>query len=170
MDYLRELQKKSTKHVCKTWMPTDSRWRDIWTEVASTLQKRHPGSRDLLSKGLQILLDRPWFSRVWILQEVTNATSALVYCGTRSIQARIFIMAPHLIKVTVKDHCQSVLDIMPSAARGSSWWSESQDLHTLLKKFWSSKAHDPRDMIYALLEMSLDAGDSPLLRPDYELS
>lgn len=170
MDYLQQLQKESLKHACKDWMPSDKRWQGLWTTIRPILQRKHAGPEAQLSQGLQTLLDRPWFSRVWILQEVANAKVAFVRCGAKSIRAGIFALAPQLITATVTNHCESVLDIMPSASRKNSWWGQNRDLHTLLQKFRDAEAHDSRDMIYALLGMSSDANNSAMLRPDYGMS
>lgn len=40
--------------------------------------------------ALEELLARPWFRRVWILQEVASAKSALVVCGAKYVSARTF--------------------------------------------------------------------------------
>lgn len=55
-------------------------------------------------KGIKLLLERPWFQRVWILQEVANAKAAVVYAGTKSVSARIFTLAPLLTRVQPEPH------------------------------------------------------------------
>ena len=116
---------------------------------------------------MECLLGRPWFKRVWILQEVANAKAAVVCSGTKSVSARIFALAPLLIGAKLEPHCQAVLDIMPGSSRKESWWSQKRDLYTLLLKFRGSEASDQRDMIYALLGISSDAQDTDNLRADY---
>ncbi len=119
-------------------------------------------------KGLRELLQRPWFKRVWVIQEVAKARSAQVLCGTNSISAPNFAMIPQLIEVTPDPHCQAILDIMPGFTRKFSWWKETRDLHTLLLKFKGSEASEPRDSIYALLGISSNASETEILLPDYE--
>ena len=102
------------------------------------------------------------------MQEVANARAALVYCGTKYIQARFLSLAPLLIGIIPEAHCQAVLDVLPGPARKDSWWSQSRDLYTLLRNFGRSEAQDERDMIYALLGMLSDTDKSDMLRPDYE--
>jgi ankyrin repeat protein len=167
MDSIRLLQKKSIKHAFRNWKLADERWVDLWATFQPILRRRDSDSAYRLRNGLQSLLRRPWFRRVWILQEVANAKAAWVCCGPNYVQAHVFTLAPLLLGVRPDPHCHAVLDIMPGPSRRDSWWSQSQDLYTLLSNFGGCEATDPRDIIYALLGISSDAKDSDILRPDY---
>lgn len=116
------------------------------------------------------LLDRSWFRRVWILQEIARATKVEMHCGLHSCPASVFTAIPPLLNASPGEHCQAVLDIMPGPSRRTSWWSQKRDLGTLLSKFKDSQATDPRDAVYALLGISSDAVDSQYLLPDYGYS
>jgi hypothetical protein len=137
-----------------------AQWTTFWLLVP-----QDPGIEP--REGLDLLLRRPWFRRVWILQEIANAKKASVWCGTKSVRARTFALAPSLIGIKPERHCQAVLDIMPGRLQEESWWSESRDLYNLLLKFRESRASDPRDKVYALLGISSDARNTDSLRPDY---
>lgn len=113
------------------------------------------------------LMARPWFRRVWILQEVATGRKATVMCGRSSVSTRVFAMVPAIVEFSIQEHCQAVLDIMPGHSRRLSWWGERQDLQTLLLKFAASEATDERDKIYALLGISSDAYNSKELVPSY---
>ncbi|KAF2464838.1 HET-domain-containing protein [Lindgomyces ingoldianus] len=167
MNSLKQLEEESIKYACKDWSLTDKRWVDLWSSLHPFLMSQHWGLEVRQRAGLELLLGRPWFKRVWILQEVANAKRAVVCSGTKSVSARIFALAPLLMNTTPEPHCQAVLDIMPGPSRKYSWWSQKRDLYTLLRKFKSSKASDPRDMIYALLGISSDAHSTNRLRADY---
>ena len=123
-----------------------------------------------LYASLRSLLQRAWFRRVWILQEVANARVAEVVCGRKSVSARIFSLVPAFVGIVPDPHSQAVLDIMPGHSRESSWWAQKRDLQTLLVKFGKSEASDPRDHIFALLGISTDAFNTDLLKPNYENS
>ncbi|KAF2195107.1 hypothetical protein K469DRAFT_544121, partial [Zopfia rhizophila CBS 207.26] len=147
-----------------------NRWKRCWT-----ITQPIPGYADtyleaLQRKGLELLLRRSWFKRVWILQEVANAHAAVVVCGTKCVSASIFSLIPRLLGINPEPHCQAVLDIFPGSARKDSWWNEKRDLHTLLMKFGRSEATDTRDIIYALLGISSDACNNDFLRADYSRS
>ena len=113
------------------------------------------------------LLNRDWFTRVWILQEAAKARSADVCCGVRRIPADIFVLALSSEKLKVPPHCKPVLDIMAPSFRLSSWWAQTRDLRTLLLRFQGSKASDERDKIYALLGLSSDPLDAENVAIDY---
>jgi len=104
MDSLKRLHEEETKHTCKDWKLADKRWTDLWQAVQPTLRSQHTGLEDRQRAGMELLLKRPWFKRVWILQEVANARAALVCSGTKSVTARIFALAPLLIGVQPEPH------------------------------------------------------------------
>jgi hypothetical protein len=167
MDSLNQLEEQSLLCAHKTWNLADKGWVDLWQSLQPGLRRHHSDLANRQRRGLEFLLRRSYFKRVWILQEVANAKKAVLCSGSRSISAHIFALAPLLVHTRPKRHCQAVLDIMPGTSRKTSWWGESRDLYTLLLKFGGSEASDPRDMIYALLGISSDAQDTNILRPDY---
>ena len=164
MHLMKQIEDESIKLTCNSWGASDKRWMSICsavrTESSSTLMARQ-------REGVESLLGRPWFKRVWVLQEAANARAAEVVCGTKSISARIFALTPHLVGIMPDPHCQAVLDIMPGPSRKSSWWIQARNLQMLLIKFGQSEASDPRDIIYALLSMASDVHDTSFLQPDY---
>lgn len=167
MDSMQKLQQEARNHTYRKWKRTDLRWVDLGTAAQLTLHNQDSALAVQRLKGLQHLLDTPWFKRVWILQEVANASAALVCCGTKSTPSQFFSMAPILMGVQPSSHCQSVLDIMPGPLRLDSWGNQGWDLYTLLINFNESQAQDSRDMIYALLVIASDAKSSDILQPDY---
>lgn len=63
-------------------------------------QRNHNAFDELSSSQasqLEILLQRPWFSRVWILQEIGNARTAFIVCGWDSISARTFAESQRIV-------------------------------------------------------------------------
>ncbi|KAJ5062029.1 heterokaryon incompatibility protein-domain-containing protein [Bipolaris maydis] len=120
------------------------------------------------SIAIKQLLNREWFTRVWILQEAAKAHRADVCCGVRSIPTEIFVLALSFVEQKFPPHCQPVLDIMAKSFRSSSWWAQTPNLHTLLHKFHGSKATDERDKIYALLGMSSNPLDTKNITIDYQ--
>ena len=170
MDSMKKLQEESNKYAYNDWKVSDKRWEEIWSDIQPTLKSEHPNLVARQHEGLKSLLGRSWFKRVWILQEVANARAAIVVCGPVSVPARIFAFVPSLVGISPEPYCQAVLDIMPGPSRTHSWWSQKQDLFTLLVKFSECEATDPRAHIYALLSMSSDACDTNFLRADYTKS
>ncbi|KAL7813690.1 heterokaryon incompatibility domain-containing protein [Trichoderma aethiopicum] len=144
---------------------------DIFMKSLQFLQQESIEHAYILQQnGLKAILDRSWFRRVWILQEAAFAKAGIISCGTKSVSARLFGLAPRLLGIIPDKHCQSVLDIMPSPWRDTSSWSQNRTLYALLKAFGASEATDKRDLVYALRAMSSDFRDTNDLVPDYEKS
>ncbi|KAI0385988.1 ankyrin repeat-containing domain protein [Hypomontagnella monticulosa] len=150
MTSLRELH-LATKG--RNWKREDIRWNEAWEKVQARLMIEHSNLEARQRRGLEHILGQSWFNRVWILQEVDSAKSGLVYSGYEFISARIFALAPRLVGVVVKPHCQSVLDLMPGLLRRSNSLDRGRDLVSLIRTFSGAEAHDERDKVYALLGM-----------------
>ncbi|KAK3339910.1 heterokaryon incompatibility protein-domain-containing protein [Lasiosphaeria hispida] len=148
---------KAVSHV--GW--TRQQWMELWKEI----EARPTSFPGLQREGLLQLLDRDWFRRVWILQEVAHSQAAVVYCGAESVSARVFAIAPFLMGITPEPRCQAVLDMMPSMFRKETWSNGNRYLHMLLQSFGDNSATDPRDLVYALLGISSDAIGH--IYPDY---
>lgn len=168
MESLQLLQRESINYNFGGWSRQDDRWKDLWASVELMFGRTLEQSRTLQREGLRELLARPWFRRVWILQEVALAKAGIIMCGRKSESARLFGLIPLFLEIKPDSHCQSVLDIMPSPWRKSSWWSRSPNLRTLLVNFGDSKATESRDLVYALRGMSSDAAEENGIIPDYD--
>lgn len=165
---LHELQMKGLASSQANITLDDVVWRRKWLSLQRTRESRNADWSARLRRGLEVLLKRPWFDRVWILQEVLNAQSAIVCSGALSVSADIFAISPSLLNTRPKPQVQSVLDLMPRSDAVKPQYNQGRDeLISLVLKFRASKATDKRDMIFALLGMSSEPLDHELLRPDY---
>lgn len=164
MQFMQLVQQECSKYAYRSWTRDDERWK----KIRAVAEEKTQAFDDEPCQGLRSLLSRPWFRRVWILQEVASAKSAIVCCGNLAIAANIFAIAPIIFGVEPSVHCQSVIDIMPGPWRRTSWWSEKPCLYTLLLRFGETEASEPRDLIYALTAIAAESdSDSPILTPDY---
>jgi hypothetical protein len=94
------------------------------------------------------LLQRDWFYRVWVLQEVQSAKYAEVICGKYKVPwLALRIVAPSFYNVTSSAELPIILDIAEGGLR-------SKDLLTLLRNTRSLRATDPRDKVYAMLTLA----------------
>lgn len=168
LDSLRQLEIESKTVACRGWRKVDARWQILWSKTQRKLARRYPDLVSRQREGIQDLFTRPWFERMWIIQEVAYSRRAIICCGNKSVSARVFALSPYLFAVKPGEQAQSILDVMPGRSRYDSWWAHGHDLYTLLRKFRFSKASDPRDMIYALLSIASDPGLQEMLVPDYE--
>ena len=136
---MQRLEKEAQKHPYKSWEPSDKRWLELWSTVGNAdedlvLQQR---------KGLESILSRSWFHRMWISQEVSKARAAEVACGLKTVSAPIFVVTPSLV------------------GRGS-------DLRTTLLKHKESQAADSRDISYEWLSLTPTSDKNTVaLVPDY---
>jgi hypothetical protein len=167
MESVRKLQEASNRISCQSWGPDDPQWTQLWDFVKLGLRARFPGLEDAQEAGMRELRRRPWFRRVWILQEVANARRAVVQCSKKSVRAGLFALAPRLMMLEDDLHFTSVLDIMPGSLRPTSWWAQSSELYTLLRRSRGASSSDPRDLVYALLGMASDLDLHPSVRADY---
>jgi len=163
---IRKLQDECAQYPYRDWSVSNKYWKDVWSNIRPAVEGE-AGSILQQRESLKLLLARPWFTRVWILQEIANAGAAIFVCGKRTILARFLAIIPVLIGIEPESQQQAVLDIIPGCSRDTSWWAKERDLYTILKKFKGCEASDPRDKIYALLGMSTDACNTPLLLADY---
>ncbi|KAH7070389.1 ankyrin repeat-containing domain protein, partial [Paraphoma chrysanthemicola] len=142
----------------------DSRWKTLWDDEGCN------DDFELLRSGLVLLLNQPWFQRSWILQEVCFAETGVVTCGTETIAAHMFALAPWLLNHNPEAHCKAVLQMMPGATRSTRTFlsgREMRNFYSLLRRFHRSEATDPRDQVYALLSMASDANMAGFPGVDY---
>jgi len=57
------------------------------------------GSNDTFAAELRAWLARPWFGRVWVLQEYAMARSAVFLYGDKTIDTELFVLAFHLLRL-----------------------------------------------------------------------
>lgn len=135
------------KHISGVdWPPDDTRWYIFRNQLHLFEYDQHR-----LREAFHSILERPWFYRVWIIQEVANARATLVHCGYRSIPGRTFAILPVILDIALSAHQQAIFDVMPGPSREHSWWSKQRDLYTVLQKFINTHASRDHDRIFALL-------------------
>ena len=118
------------------------------------------------------ILDRPWFTRIWVLQEVAVAQKVVVQCGPATIDWRTLTIAAFVLHraVTVprfgallanidlsKVLQISVLRNMVQRQKDLKLPPEMESelrLISLVKRYRSWNAKDSRDKIYALLGLA----------------
>ncbi|KAH7067182.1 heterokaryon incompatibility protein-domain-containing protein, partial [Paraphoma chrysanthemicola] len=135
---------------------------------------------------LVALLKRPWFHRVWILQEMAAARQLVVICGEAKLTGSTFVQGlasaknwtdpflRHLGTTVLYMMSWDVPSIVPTTLSPTALVAASPTrlgilpLGLLLEKFHLHEASDRRDKIFALLGMCEDeelAGT--VLKPDY---
>ncbi|KAI0804980.1 heterokaryon incompatibility protein-domain-containing protein [Xylaria sp. FL0064] len=161
MILLRRIQKlcRDTKREVEDIQESD--WRDLQYNDS----KYHNNPTRL---GLEQIFSHPWFYRMWILQEVGNAQTALIHCGKHAVSSSVFCQAPSILNLRLDSHRQAVLNLMPGSQVRLKEGSSHRDLRTLLHHFGEAQTTRQHDHIYALLGLCLEEDNR--LRVSYEKS
>ncbi|KAL6705945.1 hypothetical protein ACN47E_006224 [Coniothyrium glycines] len=151
------------------WMPAPQRnERDWW------LPECRPEIEPDQWNAIANLLHRPWFGRLWVLQEIQLANhEAIAQCG--ATEARWTYLRRAFLK------CRRTVAGLSQFAWGSSSWLRVTHMYDLsanlgstgsLRDLFSASAKcdcmDPRDKVYGLLGL-LPRPMVDLIRPDYSL-
>ncbi|KAB5558118.1 heterokaryon incompatibility protein-domain-containing protein [Coniochaeta sp. 2T2.1] len=143
-----------------------------------------PALDDPSWRALQTLFRRPWFKRVWVIQEYVVAKDVTFHCGRWSIRSCVLrdaleklyhdlIMQVYTSKEnsdgeTVEGIVNSYMSVILLFFLRKSYKNGRElRLVELLQKGRSKLATRSRDHLFALLGLANDAGD-PAFDPDYE--
>lgn len=120
-------------------------------------------------RACQKLLERPWFQRLWVRQEVfLSEKCAHVVCGRETISWNCFRAGFYTFDLMVKS-----ASYLPSSKMiGDLILARTSDLRDLLVMLRRTDCSDPRDRIYGILGIIENNADrfSDLLKPDYQIS
>ncbi|KAF7513434.1 hypothetical protein GJ744_008728 [Endocarpon pusillum] len=123
--------------------------------------------------GVQNLLGRRWFTRIWVLQEVAAAKSVSVVCGNKTVNGNDFyheVMAVASFYGSFQMLVQKIrpaLELMNQSTQNLE--TRSSSLIELIESFRTWNASKALDKVYALLGISSDARSVPELQPDYTI-
>jgi len=132
----------------------------------------------------------PWWTRIWVIQEVTSPPRVVITYGTISATWNMFALAADNYTRHSAACCKEVIRVLPLDQqkviagsckkimgiynlRQSTLYPSTRvslGLLNLLTQFRDRKASDPRDKVYALLSMAWTPPGRPPLIPDYSLS
>ncbi|KAF4820727.1 Heterokaryon incompatibility protein 6, OR allele [Colletotrichum siamense] len=154
----------------------------------STVYSRMPSVPPETAAAIGNLFNRPWWTRVWIVQEVCwgalgdGLMTVTVRCGSKSISWHDLVLACGRIKVHETSlhqsipHVESVLHLESVRwggehiyTKGNTTGFDQNDFLQLVAKYRHFDATDPRDKIYALQGMLRNRPglDTTQLRVDY---
>lgn len=124
------------------------------------------------------LLDRPWLSRAWVVQELSLPPQATLLCGTKTVSWEEFSLAvtscsPLLKKFSTNEnpgenHVR--LSMCPSREEARKGDANSPRLVSLVARARNSRATDPRDKVFAFVGLAREQGQAGILgQPNYRL-
>jgi hypothetical protein len=116
------------------------------------------------------LINRPWFSRVWVLSEVFMAKDDLpMICGKDSMMLSTLHFTLWWLKNRNSKLRQELITLKMYTGFEQSLHSGHSKFFKMLQEAQLCQSSDPRDKVFALLPMFSEI-PHPDLRPDYEIS
>ncbi|KAE8386812.1 heterokaryon incompatibility protein-domain-containing protein [Aspergillus alliaceus] len=128
--------------------------------------------------AILMLLQRPWFRRIWVLQEISAARSILVMCGSIKMNGYTFSSGLKGLNLLYKINpgLESLIRSITYLIRGAIFRPEymtyprgTLSLGELIDMYHTREATKKHDKVYALLGMSSDIPKEAGLLPNYEL-
>ncbi|KAK3493505.1 heterokaryon incompatibility protein-domain-containing protein [Neurospora crassa] len=135
--------------------------------------------------GILALLQRSWFQRIWVLQEVAAARHILIKCGSAEVDGYAFCLGLNALKISkelrpnLRARILSVTYLIRGAIFRPKYTTTCQTdnfslnirpLGELSEMYHTREATDRRDKVYALLGMSSDNPIAAGLSADYTIS
>ncbi|KAF2135453.1 uncharacterized protein K452DRAFT_281500 [Aplosporella prunicola CBS 121167] len=150
---------------------TDPELRFEWDSLGESRGLPSPGKQQW--QALAAVLQRPWFSRVWVIQEAVLSADVEIFCGEATFswnevgQIVNYLDCEDYRNWNIRD--SGLATELPfsriNRIKLQNAQSELPDLFDLMLACRDFGASDPRDKIYALLELSQHN-----ITPDYSKS
>lgn len=130
-------------------------------------------------KAIRDLFQRPYWRRMWIIQEIIHANRLTVWCGSQRVDwpvlDRLYLTIKAIEEENRLAHHEFVTDVLRSPAFVMVWqrahWRHPETptpkLQTLIEIFQGWECTDIRDKVYALVSM---ADQETAVSPDYSRS
>ncbi|KAI8632749.1 hypothetical protein F5Y19DRAFT_328871 [Xylariaceae sp. FL1651] len=167
-------------HLLASGVPVDEIWH-----------LRHVHYSSSIVNGLNAIMTKAWWKRIWVVQETVVAKKPVIYYGNMCAPWHLFSFAAvEYDRSRVRDHLDSVFSrlnsgqtllqftrvIMEIESTRRSWEKSAPMAPlTLLRKFRSRLATDPRDKIFAVLGLIRSWGTEESgqaiegINPDYTI-
>lgn len=150
---------------------TPAEIEDVDRSIADPNSRLPLGTKQ--SDALVSLLNRDWFDRLWIRQDILVAEDkAFVYCGRNKVPWPIFRKALRLF-YTMRPQPDDVVHRLGSRLQtigGFVFQSRRTDVLSIRSKFGNALCSDPRDHIYAIKSLLLEDQQSLCGHPNYTWS
>lgn len=161
-----------------------------WGYVAAELRPRwFPGANPAFDlEAVLLILERPWFRRVWVLQEAALNRNVVVFCGQQTIKKSVLWAGAATAvflsnEVLINGHYTHDSAVMWRALSGSNFLARRTlylvasrkrrfSLQAVLSDISMNlgecayEATDPRDRIFSVLGFASDCSELGI-RPDY---
>ncbi|KAF2035450.1 hypothetical protein EK21DRAFT_54377, partial [Setomelanomma holmii] len=148
-----------------------SQMRAIYSEADQGMAWLDPE----LADSLDDLLRRPYWSRIWIIQEVVVAIDLILMCGDSCLEWLVFAKFIYLETGLLnwppptESHVVRLRSKANNVLRLAIWSQDGLDLERVLNLSEAATASDPRDKVYAVLGL-VGSGAGTQIVVDYTQS
>lgn len=126
---------------------------------------------DTMTLSIAALLQRQWFRRVWIVQEVALARRARMFCGSQTVKWNAMVRLARFVDdngfaAGLGTTVSTISSIMLIAKLSASISTQSESLLSLLELLEKTQNHsstDPRDSIFAMMGIASAASTTGVL-------
>ncbi|EAW13708.1 HET domain-containing protein [Aspergillus clavatus NRRL 1] len=167
------------------WLGQAAEHSDVAMEAirAAASRENVPKYDVPLGEGIQEVLGRPWFRRIWVLQEVAAARQIRLHCGFAELDGYTFCDGLSLLSQQFAHllHLHRVVDPVIYLMKGAIFRRKTvqssgvsrvalniRPLGELVEMYHGHEATERHDKIFALLGMSSDDPIAAGLLPDYK--
>ncbi|KAL6861934.1 HET domain-containing protein [Trichoderma novae-zelandiae] len=180
IQYMAEIYSKANRVI--VWLgeaanESDRALKQI--RMAADEEQQKSSLTDEDRQAVLAILDRPWFRRIWVLQEVAAAQHIVMMCGSIRLDGYAFCLGlPSLLPYEhIPSHIRSVTYLMrgsifrPKYSINSSGGIslDIRPLGGLIDMYHAHEATERHDKIFALLGMSSDNPGAFGLAPNYRM-
>jgi len=145
------------------------------------------GPPEVWQRGIHDVMGRPWFSRIWVVQEAALSRKATIICGTHEMSwtndlasvrgfarsIKLAAISPAWFETGLKDvDMDGFLSLLELQLRQANTSEEllSPDILDVVYAMRHRSATDPRDKIFALLNLTEGRDVKDRIFPNYEMS
>jgi hypothetical protein len=154
------------------WLGEQSAESNTAMQVITRFRDNRNSIRDENKKAIMSLSTRPYWTRLWVVQEICVARQLKIYCGSMSLSWEIFreFYLCESLRLWGRQRLNlarsSMMEIME---RRDSYMSDGKNtLETLINSSVRFECTDPRDKVYGLLSLITDPQEAEgLPKADY---
>lgn len=113
-------------------------------------------------QGVEELLTRPYWERVWIIQEIAKAKDVQLYCGPYHLDLQMLLYAATVLKGSISPRITILITTIGQFRTQEQIQSGGNTRMTLGEALIVTRhclATDSRDKVYALLGLTCDGND-----------
>ncbi|PKK47765.1 hypothetical protein CI102_7553 [Trichoderma harzianum] len=177
IQYMAEIYSKANRVIVWLGEAADNSDQAL-KSIRMAADEEHQSSRnDTDHQAVLAILERPWFRRIWVLQEVAAAQHIVMMCGSIRIDGYAFCLGlPSLLQYKdIPSHIRSVTYLMRGCIFRPKYSVNSlsgisldiRPLGALIDMYHTHEATERHDKIFALLGMSSNDPTNHGLLPNY---